>query len=75
MKIPDKLINEAVLLDFKYISTHDLELFKKGIFCAEILMKQVVIDFISNQLNNSITKEEINRNYEQYCDKYYKDKH
>lgn len=45
MKIPDKLIDEAIELQFKNPSQHDLELFKQGVHCAEILMKDVAIEF------------------------------
>lgn len=52
MKIPDKLIDEAIELQFKSPTQCDLDLFKQGVHCAEILMKDVAIEFSKHVARN-----------------------
>ncbi len=71
MKIPDKLIDEAIELQFKNPLQHDLELFKQGVHCAEILMKDVAIDFVRYIFIGVFTKKAISKVFEQFIKEKY----
>lgn len=72
MKIPDKLINEAIELQFKNPTQHDLELFKQGVHCAEILIKDVAIEFGKYLLHYDLHPQYIDSElFEQFIEKKY----
>lgn len=70
--IPKKLLNEAVLLQFKSISSYDLEMFNKGVQCAEILMKDIVIEFADYMTPlMAVDKASIAKQFEQFIKEKY----
>jgi hypothetical protein len=70
--IPQKLIDEAIELQFKNISCHDFDLFTQGITCAEILLKDIAIDFAKYCIANEYPHKVSPELFEQFMTEKYK---